>query len=67
MVKVIIYILLGSYDVLDDWQLRKIEKSLPATPREVLEKNLMWMVEHEPEDYDYYGPRIRELSLKLGI
>lgn len=57
----------GPYDALMERDLRKIEKSLPATPREALLANLMWMVEHEPEDYDYYGPRILAMSLKLGI
>ncbi len=63
----ITYIPPGPYDALMESDLRKIERSLPSTPREALLANLMWMVEHEPEDYDYYGPRIRELSLKLGV
>jgi hypothetical protein len=46
---------------------RKLEKSLPATPYEVLEKNLLWMVEHEPENPEYFGPRIRELSDRMGV
>ena len=61
------YIPPGPYDALDERDLRKIEKSLPATPREALLANLMWMVDHEPEDYDYYGPRILAMSLKLGV
>ena len=67
MAKITRYTPQGPYDALMERDLRKIEKSLPATPREVLEKNLMWMVEHEPEDYEYYGPRILALSLKLGV
>jgi hypothetical protein len=47
--------------------LQKVERSLPSTPRNVLEANLMWMVEHELDDPDYYGPRIRELSDLLGV
>ena len=67
MAKVITYTPPGPYDALMESDLRKIERNLPATPREALEKNLLWMVEHEPEDYDYYGPRILALSLKLGV
>jgi hypothetical protein len=47
--------------------LRRIERSLPATPRSALEANLLWMTEHELDDPDYYGPRIRELSDLLGV
>jgi hypothetical protein len=47
--------------------LRKIEKSLPSTPRAALEANLLWMTEHELDDPDYYGPRIRELSDRMGV
>jgi hypothetical protein len=47
--------------------LRKIERSLPSTPREALLANLMWMVEHELDDPGYYGPRILAMSLKLGV
>ena len=57
----------GPYDALMERDLRKLEKSLPATPREALEANLLWMVEHELDDPDYYGPRIRELSDRMGI
>ena len=67
MAKIMKYIPPGPYDALDERDLRKIERSLPSTPREVLEKNLLWMVEHEYDDLDYYGPRIRELSDKLGV
>ena len=66
MVK-ITYVPPGPYDALMERDLRKLEKSLPATPREALLANLMWMVEHELDDPDYYGPRIRELSDKLGV
>ena len=61
------YIPPGPYDALMERDLRKIERSLPSTPRNVLEANLMWMVEHELDDPDYYGPRIRELSDLLGV
>lgn len=61
------YIPPGPYDALMESDLRKIEKSLPATPRNVLEANLMWMVEHELDDPGYYGPRILAMSLKLGV
>lgn len=61
------YIPPGPYDALMESDLRKIERSLPSTPRNVLEANLMWMVEHELDDPDYYGPRIRELSDLLGV
>ena len=56
----------GPYDALMESDLRKIERSLPATPRPILERNLLWMVEHELDDPEYYGPRIRELSDRLG-
>ena len=32
---------------------------------EVLKRTLMWMVEHELEDPEYYGPRILEYSQRL--
>ena len=67
MAKVITYTPPGPYDALMERDLRKIERNLPATQREALEANLLWMVEHEPEDYEYYGPRILALSNKLGI
>ena len=67
MAKVIKYIPPGPYDALDERDLRKIERSLPPTPREALLANLMWMVEHELDDPEYYGPRILALSLKLGV
>ena len=57
----------GPYDALMERDLKKIERNLPATPREVLEANLLWMVEHELDDPEYYGPRILALSNKLGI
>ncbi|MFA5409175.1 MAG: hypothetical protein WC343_10445 [Bacilli bacterium] len=57
----------GPYDVLMPSDLRKIERALPSTPREVQVKSLMWMVEHELGDPDYYGPRIRELSDRMGV
>ena len=63
----ITYIPPGPYDALMESDLRKVERSLPATPREALLANLMWMVEHELDDPGYYGPRIRELSDKLGV
>lgn len=61
------YIPPGPYDALMERDLQKVERSLPSTPRNVLEANLMWMVEHEPEDYEHYGSRIRELSDLLGV
>ena len=57
----------GPYDALMESDLRKIEKRLPATPREVQEKSLLWMVEQEPENPEYYGPKIRELSDRMGV
>ena len=57
----------GPYDALMERDLRKIEKSLPPTPHEVQVKSLMWMVAHEPEDPEYFGPRIRELSDMMGV
>ena len=56
----------GPYDALMERDLRKIEKSLPSTPRPILERNLLRMVELEPRDPEYWGPRIRELSDRLG-
>ncbi len=61
------YIPPGPYDALMESDLRRIERSLPSTPRDALEANLMWMVDHESDDTDYYGPRIRELSDLLGV
>jgi hypothetical protein len=61
------YIPPGPYDALMERDLQKVERSLPSTPRNVLEANLLWMVEHELDDPDYYGPRIRELSDLLGV
>jgi hypothetical protein len=63
----ITYIPPGPYDALMESDLRKIERSLPATPLAVLERNLLRMVELEPNDPGYWGPRIRELSDKLGV
>ena len=57
----------GPYDALMESDLRKVERNLPPTSREALLANLMWMVEHEPEDYEHYGSRIRELSDLLGV
>lgn len=67
MAKIMKYIPPGPYDALDDRDLRKVERNLPPTPREVLEKNLLKMVEMEPRDPGYWGPRILALSLKLGV
>jgi hypothetical protein len=53
-------------DTMMPYDFRKLEKSLPATPYEVQEKNLLWMVEHEYDNPEYFGPRIRELSDRLG-
>jgi len=61
------YIPPGPYDALMESDLRKIERSLPTTPRSALEANLLWMVEHELDDPDYYGPRILAMCLKLGV
>ena len=61
------YIPPGPYDALMERDLQKVERSLPSTPRKTLEANLAWMVEHELDDPDYYGPRIRELSDTLGV
>ena len=63
----ITYIPPGPYDALMERDLRKVERSLPSTPRDALEANLLWMTEHELDDPDYYGPRIRELSDLLGV
>lgn len=54
-------------DTMMPYDFRKLEKSLPATPREALLANLMWMVAHELDDPGYYGPRILAMSLKLGV
>jgi hypothetical protein len=35
--------------------------------REMLEKNLAYMLEMEQNDPDYYGRRIRDLSDRLGV
>ena len=61
------YIPPGPYDALMESDLQKVERSLPSTPREALLANLMWMVEHELDDPEYYGPRILAMSLKLGV
>ena len=61
------YIPPGPYDALMESDLRRIERSLPSTPRDALEANLMWMVDHESDDTDYYGPRIRKLSDRMGV
>ena len=61
------YIPPGPYDALMESDLRRIERSLPSTPRDALEANLLWMAEHELDDTDYYGPRIRELSDLLRV
>jgi hypothetical protein len=41
----------------------------PMSPeyRAMLERNLDSMLEKELDDQDYYGPRIRELSERLGV
>lgn len=57
----------GPYDALMESDLRKIEKALPSTPRPILERNLLRMVAHEPENPEYYGPRILAMCLKLGV
>lgn len=54
-------------DVMMPYDFRKLEKSLPAAPYEVQEKNLLWMVGQEPNDPGYWGPRILAMSLKLGV
>ena len=41
-------------------------ETMSAQYREMLEKNLAHMLEKEPEDETYYGPKIRELSDRLG-
>lgn len=61
------YIPPGPYDALMESDLRKVERNLPPTSREALLANLMWMVEHELDDPEYYGPRILAMSLKLGV
>ena len=63
----ITYIPPGPYDALMERDLRKIEKSLPPTPRPILERNLLRMVEVEPQDPAYWGPRIRALSDRMGV
>lgn len=32
----------------------------------MLERNLLWMVDQEEKDPYYWGPKIRELSDRLG-
>ena len=54
-------------DTMMPYDFRKLEKSLPATPFAVQEKNLLWMVSQEPQDPAYWGPRIRELSDRMGV
>jgi hypothetical protein len=61
------YIPPGPYDALMESDLRRIERSLPSTPRSSLEANLLWMVEHELDDPVYWGARILALSNKLGV
>lgn len=63
----ITYISPGPYDALMERDLRKIERSLPSTPHPILERNLLRMVELEPQDPAYWGPRIRELSDRMGV
>lgn len=57
----------GPYDALMESDLRRIERSLPSTTRSALEANLLWMVSQEPQDPAYWGPRIRELSDRMGV
>lgn len=54
-------------DTMMPYDFRKLEKSLPSTPRPILERNLLRMVELEPQDPAYWGPRILATSLKLGV
>lgn len=56
----------NTIDTLMPYDFRKLEKNLPATPRPILERNLLRMVELEPQDPAYWGPRIREMSDRLG-
>ncbi len=63
----ITYIPPNAIDALMPDDFAKLERNLPATPRAALEANLMWMVEHELDDPDYYGPRILAISNKLGV
>ena len=46
------YIPPGPCDALMESDLRRIERSLPSTPRDALEANLLWMAEHELGDPD---------------
>ena len=54
------------YDTMMPEQFREAERTLPATEESVLIANLDWMLGKEPEDPYYWGPRIKELSERLG-
>ena len=41
-------------------------ETMSAQYREILEKNLAHMIDKELDDPRYYGPKIRELSDRLG-
>jgi hypothetical protein len=42
------------------------KETMSTQYREMLEKNLAYMLEKETEDEKYWGPRIRDLSDRLG-
>jgi hypothetical protein len=54
------------YDTMMPNDLKEAERTLPAMSNSVLAANLAWMVEHEEEDQEYYGQRIKDLSERLG-
>ena len=55
------------YDTMMPEQFHEAERTLPATDPQVLAANLDWMLGKEPEDPDYWGPRIKEVSERLGV
>lgn len=57
---------LNPYDIMMESDLKKAERTLPATSEAVLTANLMYAVEHEEENPGYWGPRIKEYSERLG-
>ena len=42
-------------------------QQMSDTYRKMLEKNLMHMIDKELEDPDYWGPKILDLSNRLGV
>ncbi len=54
------------YDLMMPNEFKEAERTLPATPKSVLEKNLIWMIDQEEKDPYYWGPKIKALSERLG-